>query len=254
MSRYTEPGGWDRQPEDLTGWLRAGLRRTEALEWRRWNFSLDEAQRWRAAGVTEALTAAQWQTAGVTEATMGDWRRAGIDAAEAVHWHEFGIDLARAREFKRQGHGPEHVFAQQQATQFGVMRAVTGHVSAQNIKLSIHKLREAGVPHNVISGYMRMDWVDDEAVAWARAGVAAWDARQWQSLGLYPDEAAQLEKAKQSPHEVVRDWWRAGIPYDEVAEWIGAGLSAQEAAEQRAAGTTVEQAAALRALRRGGAL
>jgi hypothetical protein len=254
MSRYADADDQNRQPEDLTPWLRAGLRRTEALAWRWWHFSLTEAQRWRAAGVSDALTAAQWQTAGVTTATVDNWRKAGIDAAEAVHWHEFGIELARAREFKRQGRGPEQAFSQQQGMQYGVSAAFQGLPGGKEMHQFIQKLRDAGVPHTVIPGYRLMQWLDDEAVNWAREGIAAWDARLWHDLGLYPDEAARLEKAKLTPQETIRRWWSAGIPYEEVADWLGAGLSAQEAAEQRAAGKTVEQAAALRALRRGGAL
>jgi hypothetical protein len=256
MSRYSDAEDRGRPPEDLTPWLRAGLRRTEALAWRWWNFTLDEAVRWRAAGVDEALTAAQWQTAGVTTATVDDWRKAGIDAAEAVHWHEFGIGLPQAREYKKQGRGPEQAFSQQRVTHLSGMAFASGHASGTggpNLA-SIHKLREAGVPHSVIGSYLQLQWFDDEAVNWAREGINAWDARQWKDLGLYPDEAVLLEKTKQTPPEVVRQWWRAGIPFDEVADWLGAGLSAQEASDQRAAGKTAEHAAALRALRRGGAL
>ena len=85
MSRYGDPGDRGRSPEDLTAWLRAGLRRSEALAWRRWNFSLEQANGWLAAGVDEALTAAQWQVAGVTPATVGGWMAAAITASEAVH-------------------------------------------------------------------------------------------------------------------------------------------------------------------------
>jgi hypothetical protein len=260
MSRYADKGDQGRPPEDLTPWLRAGMRRTEALAWRWWNFSLAEAQSWRTAGVEEALTAAQWQTAGVTTATVDEWRKAGIDAAEAVHWHEFGIGLPQAREYKKQGRGPEQAFSQQRGTHLSgsVAFAASGRAGAAGVGgpslASIHKLREAGVPHNVIGSYLQLQWFDDEAVGWAREGITAWDARQWKDLGLYPDEAALLEKAKQTARDVVREWWSAGIPFAEVADWLGAGLSPQEAVEQQAAGKTAEHAAALRALRRGGAL
>ena len=68
--RFDDPEDRDRPPEELTAWLAAGLRRVEALAWRRWNFTLADATRWRAAGVPEALQAAQWQAAGVHPDTV----------------------------------------------------------------------------------------------------------------------------------------------------------------------------------------
>ncbi|MGH3767092.1 MAG: DUF2201 family putative metallopeptidase [Pseudonocardiaceae bacterium] len=91
---------FDDPPQDLTAWLRAGLRRVEAVQWRRWRFNLEEAQAWRAAGVSVALTAAQWCTAAVTPGTVDQWRAAGIGPGEAVRWHEFGVDLPRAVQIK----------------------------------------------------------------------------------------------------------------------------------------------------------
>jgi hypothetical protein len=254
MSRYGDPDDRDRPPEDLTAWLGAGLRRSEALAWRRWNFSLEEAGGWRAAGVHDALAAAQWQVAGVTPATLGGWLAASITAGEAVHWHEFGFSLAQAGEHKKNGVTPEQAFNQGQKSTQSMRMVGTTSAVAGVMHPPVDKFLKAGVPHSVLGGYLQTQWFDDEAVGWARQGIAAWDARDWRNLGLVPAEAAELQNAEVTVHQVVRDWWQAGIPFDEVADWLGAGLSAAEAAEQRAAGITVEQAAALRALRRGGAL
>jgi hypothetical protein len=51
VRRFNDPDDRNRPPEDLTAWLAAGLRRVDAQAWRRWNFRLDVAKRWRAAGV-----------------------------------------------------------------------------------------------------------------------------------------------------------------------------------------------------------
>jgi hypothetical protein len=265
VRRFDDVGG-EEPPEDLTAWLAAGLRRTAALAWRRWNFTLDEAIRWRAAGVPEALAAARWQAAAVGPDTVGEWQAAGITAAEAIRWHEFGIGLEQARQHHREGRTPESVFTAQRgggssgggtaiATPGATVdlgRAVAGMGGLSGLSGSMRRFLDAGVSHQVMASYLQSQWVDEAAVRWARCQIQAWDAKLWLALGLTAAEAAALHAAGQTPAQVVRDWWRAGIPFDEVADWIGAGLSATEAARQRASGTTVQQAAALRALRREG--
>jgi hypothetical protein len=253
MRRFGDQDDPDRPPEDLTSWLAAGLRRVEALSWRRWNFTLDVAVRWRTAGVTEALGAAQWQAAGVRPETVGGWLEAEIGPSEAIRWHEFGFELDAAREHSKNGRTAEDAYHQQNTLrQYSTPQASYLGIAKQHD--GINKLLQSGASHAVLRGYLEQQWFDDEAISWARAGIQAWDARMWQAIGLTAAEAGELSKADQTPATVIKEWWRAGIPFDEVAEWIGAGLTSAEAVTQRANGVTVEQAAALRALRRGGAL
>lgn len=244
----------DRPPEDLTAWMAAGLRRVEALAWRRWNFTLDEATNWRRAGVPEALLAAQWQAAAVRPDTVRGWLDAKIGPGEAIRWHEFGYDLETAREHAKRGESPDTVFQRRyQGGHSGITTRAAG-AAASVMHDGIQRFMRSGISHEVMRGYLETQWFDDDAIAWAKEGIGAYDARLWQEIGLVAVEAGELRKADQTPATVIRDWWRAGIPFDEVAEWIGAGLTVEEALAQRASGVTVEQAAALRALRRGGAL
>jgi hypothetical protein len=254
VRRFNDPDDRNRPPEDLTAWLAAGLRRVDAQAWRRWNFNLDDAKRWRAAGVNEALTAAQWSAAGVNPTTVRGWMDAQIAVADAIRWHEFGFNLEQAREHAKKGHNPEQAYSQRTGTTSTVGPMTAAQVSTSSIGSRIQSFLKAGVPHQVMGSYLQTQWTDDEAIAWSKEGIQAWDAKVWRTLGLTTAEAAELHKADMTPTQVIQEWWRAGIPYDEVADWLGAGLSAAEAVEQRASGVTVEQAAALRALRRGGAL
>ncbi|HEY0808001.1 MAG TPA: hypothetical protein VGD84_23240 [Pseudonocardiaceae bacterium] len=250
--RFNDPEDRDRPPEDLTAWLAAGLRRVEALAWRRWNFTLDEATQWRKSGVPEALLAAQWQAAGVRPDTVRGWLDAKIGASAAIRWHEFGFNLEQAREHTKAGESPDQAYQQRQ--QITYTSAQAGIVSATPMHQGIQRFMRSGASHQLMHGYMEQQWLDDEAIGWAKEGIPAVHARIWQEIGLTAAEAGELKKADQTPMSVVREWWRAGIPFDEVADWIGAGLTVAEAVAQRASGVTVEQAAALRALRRGGAL
>jgi hypothetical protein len=242
----------DQPPEDLGAWLAEGMGRVEAMTWRRWNFTIADARQWRKAGVEDGLTAAQWQVAGVEPLTVGNWMAARISANDAVRWHEFGIDLARAREHIKAGRGPVEAFAENK--QFNTASMSTSMSGGGPRSAAVHHFLNSGVPHQVMSTYLHMQWSDQEALAWAKLGIHAWDARAWQTIGLDPPEAVELHKADVKPMQVIQDWWRSGIPFDEVADWLGAGLTPAEAVEQRGSGVTVEQAAALRALRRGGAL
>jgi hypothetical protein len=256
MRRFNDPDDRNQPPEDLTAWLAAGIRRVEALAWRRWNFTLADATAWRAAGVAEALTAAQWQVAGADPATVGDWFAARITVGEAIRWHEFGFSLEQAKEQLRNGRGPEDAYDRRgQSTGPATTLASFGQtIAAQVAGGHITAFLQAGVPHAVMGGYLAGQWTDADGVAWARQGIQAWDAKLWREIGLTPAEASELTKEHLAPMDVMRAWWRAGIPFDEVADWLGAGLSPEEAVSQRESGVTVEQAAALRALRRGGAV
>ncbi|TCO62695.1 hypothetical protein [Actinocrispum wychmicini] len=232
----------DDDPEELTAWLAAGIRRVDAMNWRRWNFQLREALEWRKAGVADALTAAQWSAATVTPQTVGDWTEAGITASQAVRWHEFGYNLAKAREATKQGRGPESAFQQRQQ--------LSATMKYSPIQERYQHFLQSGVPAHVLAGYLQSNWTDDEALTWAKLGIQHSDAKIWMRLGLTPPETKDLGE----PMDVIEQWWRTGIPFDEVADWIGAGLTPTEAVEQRESGITQEQAAALRALRRAGGL
>lgn len=256
MSRAAGPGqpgrADDREPQaGLAAWRKAGFSSEQARDFRRWRFTLAQAVAWRQAGVPDGVRAAQWVTAGATPATVGDWRAAGIDADQAVHWHEIGYDLRAARDATRRGLTPDTAFGQASAASMGGLpRGPFAVSSPHGLRGDFYRrlLRE-GVPGEVIPGYASRNWNDENAIAWAKAGIDAADALLWRSLGLTSAEAARLHRNGESAADTVRDWWRAGIPFDEVADWIGAGLSADEAADQRARGITAEQAAALRALR-----
>jgi hypothetical protein len=244
VRRFNDPEDRNRPPEDLTAWLAAGIRRVDAQVWRRWNFSLEDAKRWRAAGVTEALTAAQWQVAGAAPDTVSEWVDAKITVGEAIRWHEFGFDLEQAKEHAKKGESPDAAYQKGQRFTSAAMTRLGPSPS--------QALLTAGVSHELLVGYIHSQWTDEEAIKWAKQGIQSWDARMWQEMGLTAVEAGELTKAKTTPADVMRDWWRAGIPFDEVADWLGAGLSPEEAVAQRDSGVTAEQAAALRALRRGG--
>jgi hypothetical protein len=235
--------------EPAEAWRAAGFTAEQAENFSRWRFTIAQAIAWRQAGVPDGLVAAQWTTAGATAVTVGDWRAAGIDASQAVHWHEMGFDLQAARDSVRRGLTPDSAFAARHQASF---RSGTGYAGPNPRGGPAHALRrlhEAGVPHEVLRGYLIGTWDPQEALPWAQAGVDAADAAIWRTLGVTPAEAGRLTRKGVRAADAVRDWWRAGIPFDEVCDWIGAGLSAQEAAEQRARGITAEQAAALRALR-----
>lgn len=248
---YEDPD-WPPRPADMAAWLRAGLRRTDALSWHRWNFDLESALSWIAAGVPQALSAAQWQTAGVNPGTVTGWHAAGIDATEAVHWHELGFDLDAAREHRAQGRDPQQAYGKDKAGWFspGVTPPEYPAALLAGPADAMRQFLRAGVSGNLIGGYLQAQWVDPEALVWAKHGIAAADAGTWRELGLTPGEAAELTEEGIAPVEVIRDWWRAGIPFDEVADWIGAGLDARQAAAQREQGVTAADAAELRAKRR----
>jgi hypothetical protein len=232
------------QPEDLTAWLAAGLRRREALEWRRWRFTLSEAQRWIGAGVGDALTAAQWQLSGANADTVNDWQAASIGAAAAIRWHEFGFGLDEAKQHAAQGRGP--------AEAYNFVRGATAARSTNSPNSRIRAFLDAGVPPQVMHGYVTGNWSDEAALSWAKQGIEVGDARAWQLLGLSAAEAGELTRAGKQPLRLIEDWWSSGIPIEEVGDWLGAGLTPEEAVTQRASGITVEQAAALRALRHNG--
>ena len=92
---------------------------------------------------------------------------------------------------------------------------------------------EAGVPPQMLHSYMKRQWFDEEAVAWAKAGIDGAEAPVWKALGIRPNEAGRLDRKGVTLADTVRDWWRAVIPIGEVADWIGAGLTPEEAFRKR---------------------
>ena len=238
-------------PEPVEEWVDAGVPREEAETWRSWRFRLSSALAWRQAGVLDGLRAAQWATAGATAETVAQWRAAGISATEAVSWHEFGFSLADARQHKAAGRSPEQAFAGGQPSATSPMGRAGARVPRPfgGVPGPLQKFFAVGAQPDVAHSYMRRQWVDDEAAAWAKERIDAAEALLWKGLGLRPGEAGRLVKQGFSVVDTVKSWWRAGIPIDEVADWIGAGLSPEEAATQRARGITADQAATLRALR-----
>jgi hypothetical protein len=259
---FDDPGRPDddagRGPEPLAQWLTAGFTAEEAEVWRNWRFPLATASSWRDAGVTTGLSAAQWATAGVNPATVGRWRAAGIGAPEAVTWHELGFDFGAARRHKANGVTPQEAYDRAQPSPQpvpflpppGFPRPPLAALRATaRMPHPYQRFATAGISPPIVQTYVARQWLDDEAVAWGKAGIDAASAELWKALGLRAVEAGRLVRQGSSVVDVVRQWWQAGVPIDEVADWIGAGLTATEAADQRARGISVEQAATLRALR-----
>ncbi len=227
-----------------------GFTREQAAEWRRWRISPEVATAWRDAGVVAALHAAQWTVSGVRPHTVRQWQAQNIGPGEAVHWHELGFSLDEVTKAKGQGLDPHQAFGQRT----GPRRMIAGMTLAAGgggAPERVGRFRDAGVRPEILHTYLMTHWLDDTALAWAREGITAQDAKLWGLLDLSPAESGRLARQGLTAEALIRDWWRAGIPYDEVAAWLGAGLSAAEAAEQRAQGITAEQAATLRALREG---
>jgi hypothetical protein len=246
-------------------WWRSGFTLAEALGWRA-RFGVEEAARWRAAGIRNQAEARSWQIAGVCVGEVGGWREAGIGFAEASAWREFGYELGEARRLRSEGKGPSESFrgrvrlmrGSPAAGQAGAggswvpyaslsgRRPGAGSHPAQRF---FEKLQGSRGGPQLLHGYVRQQWLDDEAVAWAREGIEAANALLWKEFGVAPADAAVAEKDGRTAAATIRAWWEAGIPPDEVRAWLGAGFTPEEAAAQRARGVDVERAAVLRALR-----
>jgi hypothetical protein len=150
----------DDPNEDLTAWIGAGIRRQDALAWRRWRYTLKQATPWIKAGVTSGLDAAQWETAGVTPATVARWRAAGIDAAEAVHWHELGYSVEQAREHKAHSRTPDNAFGQgprlTMPMSFPARPIHYAQATADvGTSVDVEKFLAAGVHGELMHGYLR---------------------------------------------------------------------------------------------------
>ncbi|MEV4170518.1 hypothetical protein [Nonomuraea sp. NPDC049709] len=249
----------------------AGIPADEAHLWWRWRLTAAHAAAWRRAGIADPALATQWATARVTPETLAVCRAAGLTAAEALLWHEYEFTPDEAIDFKRRGLTPDQAFdirlgrkprpaddTSGPGDAFSSLMSLTGGGVATEAgawtgdpqdRAQRFVARAGNADGLLLFGYINDDWLDDEAIAWARHGVDAPTARMWQDLGLRPAEAKRYLQRGLNPMAVARAWWQAGIPFEETASWAGAGLTPEEAVEQRARGVTAEQAETLRALR-----
>ena len=262
---FEPPDPDDRGQFDPEPWRAVGLTTEDGLRW--WEHRVDPASalRWQRAGVSEPIDAVRWKIAGVSPGTVREWIYAKIDAREAVAWNELGFSVADARKHKRAGRTPVEAYGR---TQRLYMAGTAAPRRPGTQRLTLAPGRPVGPwagsgpdPRGfldavgqqgplVVHSYVQRQWIDDEAIAWAKHGIDASDALAWKELGLTPVEAERHQQQGMSAMQTAKAWWRAGIPVDEVADWIGAGLTPEEAAEQRANGVTVDRAAVLRSLRR----
>jgi hypothetical protein len=246
-------------------WWWSGFTLAEAPGWRE-RFGVEEAVRWREAGIRTQAEVRSWQIAGVGAGEVGGWLEAGIGFAEASAWREFGYELGEARRLKAEGKGPSESFRGRVRLMRSRPAAARGapsgswvpyaSVSGRTSGAGSHpaqrffeKLKGARGGPQLLHGYLRQQWLDDEAVAWAREGIEAASALLWKEFGVAPTDAAAAEKDGRTAAATIRAWWEAGIPPDEVRAWLGAGFGPEEAAAQRARGVDAERAAVLRALR-----
>ena len=256
-------------------WWKSGFTVADALHWRE-RFTVDEALAWRAAGVTPLREARSWLVAGVGASEVAGWRQAGIGFAEAAAWREFGYSLEEARKGMTDGKTPSEAFRRRVGNMqsgagpgargtrssmsnvsfgsvaFGTLRPLgaSGTGPPSNMRHFVERIQgRSSQGGRLLHSYMMRQWFDDEALAFAEAGIDAGDALVWKEFGIAPAEAGRLAKAGQTPGATLRAWWEAGIPADEVAAWLGAGLTPEEAAAQRAKGVTAARAAVMRALR-----
>ncbi|MEU6718905.1 hypothetical protein ABZ897_46200 [Nonomuraea sp. NPDC046802] len=240
---------------DPNPYLAAGIPQDEARRWWHWHLTAEQARAWRRAGVTDPALAVQWATAHITPETVGACHVAGLSAAEALLWHEYEFELDDALTYRKQSLTPDQAFDLVRGREpgsrddpFGSLMAFTGGGEPQDPTQRF--LARAGrADALVVYGYIKENWTDDEAGAWAGHNIDAATARMWKELGLRPSEAARHVRRGLGPMAVARAWWQAGIPFEETASWAGAGLTPAEAAGERARGVTAEQAEALRALR-----
>ena len=258
MTQVLGPSGDEFDPASYRA---VGMSAEDGRRWWRWRLTADQAQAWRRAGVDDPASAVQWTIAGAAAETVGRWRSAGLAAAEAILWHEYEFELDEAVRYKREGHRPDQAFDLRRGDRprrsddpaasgdaISGLMAFTGGDPQDRAQRFV--LRTQGSDGLVTVSYLNQNWLDDEAIAWARHNVDATTAQAWQDLGLRPEEADRFIRRGLGPMAVARAWWRAGIPFEEAASWAGAGLTPEEAVEQRANGVTAEQAETLRILRR----
>jgi hypothetical protein len=255
-SGHGQPDSGDHRRFDPERWRDLGFSKESALAWFKHRIEPQDALRWQHAEVTEPIDAVRWKIAGIGPDTVREWVYAKIDAREAVAWTELGFNVPEARKHKRAGRTAVqaygHTHRVSQATAATYPAAGPAQVGLSRVGPGPSRFMQAVRARDprVMHSYMRRNWFDDEAIAWATHGLDAADALAWKELGLTPVEAARYQTGEVSPMQVAKAWWKAGIPVDEVADWIGAGLTPEEAAQQRANGVTAERAAVLRSLRK----
>jgi hypothetical protein len=214
-----------------------------------------DPEAWRRAGIADQAEARSWHVAGVGPGEVAGWRSAGIGFAEAAAWREFGYSLEQAREEKKRGHKPSDAFRQRVSQRAPVASGSVQYAwsgrdptrTQAEVQAFAERIRRAHP--ELLTGYFRRRWLDEEAVAWATAGIDAGDALLWKEFGVAPAEAARIRQADRTAPAELRAWWEAGIPPDEVGAWLGAGLTPAEAAAERARGVSADRAAVMRALR-----
>jgi hypothetical protein len=254
--------GADHDFDDDHAWRDAGFDPEQAASFRDWRIDLVAARQWHDAGVDDGLAATRWSILGASPGDVPGLVRDGLDLETAFEWRGAGFDLdeahrnvlggvgideARAaRDVTRATRRPGHIAVTTQIVSAGPMPMFGGPPSS-----FFGKAQAAGVDMQLLHGYAARHWMDDDALAWAVAGVDVVEAYQWCDLGLDPAEVRSVVVGGASFFDVLREWWPTGIPFAELADWIGAGLDPDEAVAQRAKGITVDHAAALRALRRG---
>ena len=83
---------------------------------------------------------------------------------------------------------------------------------------------ETGSPRRpsaeVIQTYFTHRWLDDEAAAWARAGIDAASARVWSEFGVGPTTAERVVDSGRSLAQAIRACWDAGVPSEEFASYL----------------------------------
>jgi hypothetical protein len=165
-----------------------------------------------------------------------EWTGVGIDAQEALAWTELGFDVSVAGELKRAGHSPVQAYGR--AVAGAASMSSTGDRKSEHPPSFTESLRQAIGHHDaqIARSYIRRQWLDAEAIAWASQGIEASEALAWKELGLSPTEARRQEACGMSAIRAAKAWWQAGIPFAEVAGWIRSGLTPDEAAARRATG------------------
>lgn len=260
---YVERGdpGSDDGFEDRD-YERVGIDPAMARSWRRWGIEPLEAARWIAHGITEPVDAVRWSPA-VRPEQVQELVEAGLDSALLARWREHGASVKEAIAGVANGQSPEDRTQQRNTSSLRI--AMRGTASSRGLRAVaaaeavpaptdeaddelVTRMAELG---NMSHSYLRVGWVESDALPWALIGIDPLDARDWMLLGLTPAEAAECERSGRGPTDVALEWWRAGFQPEEIAPWLGAGMTPEEAGDQKATGVTLEQAAVMRSLRGG---
>jgi hypothetical protein len=241
---------------------RVGIEPGMARAWRRWGIEPLEAARWIAHGITEPVDAVRWSPA-VQPEQVKELVEAGLDSALLARWREHGASVKEAIAGVAKGQSPEDRTQQRSTSSLRIAmrgtasgRGLRAVIAAEAIQAPADEADEAFVQRmaelgSMAHSYLRVGWVERDALPWALIGIDPLDARDWMLLGLTPAEAAECEGKGQGPVDVALEWWRGGFQPEEIAPWLGAGLTPEEAGDQKATGVTLEQAAVLRSLRQG---